>query len=237
MSWSFHDPYGRRPRWGFILLLGLLIGVAIAAVLNGWLFPSLSLALNATATPFPSPVPAATATVAAVAQATATATVTVTLPPITTGAPAPAFILPDLFDETITHTLNRYQGQPLVLNFWASWCTPCQREMSALQQIADTFAADGLVVLGVNETYLDALNAARRFVIGLGVTFPLARDDHGQVSEQRFRVRGLPTTIFISPEGTIAHVQIGEMTLEEAQTYSRLLLAGEPIPPATPSAP
>lgn len=82
---------------------------------------------------------------------------------------------------------------------------------------------DGLVVLGINEAYIDDLDAARSFVDELGLTFPNARDDGGDMSPQLHRIIGLPTSVFIMPEGDVAHVQI--------ETFSRQLIAGEPITP------
>ena len=95
-------------------------------------------------------------------------------------APAPDFTLPDLFDDSTLFTLSDYRGRPVILNFWASWCVPCRREMPALQATAANYADDGLLLLGMNQTYLDDLAAARVFVEELGLTFPNSRDDGGE---------------------------------------------------------
>lgn len=141
------------------------------------------------------------------------------------------FALPDLFDETIIRRRSDYDGRPLILNFWASWCAPCREEMPALQQAYEDNQDDRLVVLGVNETYMDDVAAARDFVNELELTFPNIRDDAGDMSSQLYRVIGLPTSVFISAEGEVVHVQVGQMSDEQIETFSRQLVAGEPIAP------
>lgn len=150
---------------------------------------------------------------------------------VTLGAVAPDFILPDLFDDDTAYTLSDYRGQPVILNFWASWCVPCRREMPALQQTAARYKADGLVLLGMNQTYLDTLSEARAFVEELGLTFPITRDDDGDTGARAYQVVGIPTTVFITQEGDVAHIQIGEMSLEQITAYTEQLMAGQPIQP------
>lgn len=150
---------------------------------------------------------------------------------VTLGAVAPDFTLPDLFDDETTYTLSDYQGQPVILNFWASWCVPCRREMPALQQTAARYEADGLVLLGMNQTYLDTLAEARAFVRELGLTFPTTRDDDGGTGARAYQVMGIPTTVFIMAGGDVAHIQIGEMSLEQITAYTEQLMTGQPIQP------
>jgi thiol-disulfide isomerase/thioredoxin len=141
------------------------------------------------------------------------------------------FALPDLFDEAIILRRSDYDGRPLILNFWASWCAPCREEMPALQRAYDVYSAEGLMVLGINETYIDDLDAAQVFVTELGLTFPIVRDDTGEMSEDSYRVIGLPTSVFVTPDGKVAHVQIGQMSEEQIQFYSSQLVAAGTISP------
>ncbi|MFQ5696389.1 MAG: TlpA family protein disulfide reductase [Terriglobia bacterium] len=145
--------------------------------------------------------------------------------------PAPDFTLKDLFDDTRTHSLSGLAGQPVILNFWASWCNPCREEMPALERAYIDHQNEGLKILGVNQTMVDDVDAARAFVTELGLTFPNARDDTGAVSDDLYRVMGLPTSIFVSPGGDVAHVQIGAMTNLQIEDFSHRLLAGEPVSP------
>jgi thiol-disulfide isomerase/thioredoxin len=142
-----------------------------------------------------------------------------------------AFVLPDLFDESLNHSLGSYNGRPVILNFWASWCVPCKEEMPALQRAYEKYRDAGLIVLGVNQTFVDDLETARGFVNELSLTFPNVRDDTGNTSEGLYQVMGLPTSVFITPDGQIVHKQIGQMTDEQIESFSRQLIAGEAIKP------
>jgi thiol-disulfide isomerase/thioredoxin len=137
----------------------------------------------------------------------------------------------ELFDETKTISLSEYAGQPVILNFWASWCVPCKAEMPALQRAYEEHRDEGLVVLGVNQTFIDDLDAARDFVNELALTFPNVRDDTENTSEGLYQVMGLPTSVLITQDGEIAHKQIGQMTDMQIDTFSRQLAAGEAITP------
>ena len=106
------------------------------------------------------------------------------------------------------------------LNFWASWCVPCREEMPALERAYQLYQEQGLVVLGINQLYVDDLAAAQAFVTELQLTFLNVADESGQVSERLYRVVGLPTSVFITPDGEIAHVQIGQMTDRQIDSYS-----------------
>ena len=134
---------------------------------------------------------------------------------------APDFVLPDLFDDSLEYGLASYAGRPVILNFWASWCVPCRTEMPALQRAYEEHRDEGLVVLGVNQTFVDNVDAARDFVDELALTFPNVRDDDGNTSEKLYQVMGLPTSVLITAEGEIAHTQIGQMTDEQIQTFIR----------------
>lgn len=143
---------------------------------------------------------------------------------------APGFLLPDLFDDSLQRSLADYSGRPLILNFWASWCVPCREEMPLLQRSYVEHYESGLVVIGLNQTFADSLDAAREFVRDLELTFPNVQDESGTTSKQRYRVIGLPTSVFVTREGKIAHTHIGQLTDEQIATFSRLLIDGEPIP-------
>ncbi|HET6444260.1 MAG TPA: TlpA disulfide reductase family protein [candidate division Zixibacteria bacterium] len=144
---------------------------------------------------------------------------------------APEFVLLDLFDESLKRSLNDYNGRPVILNFWASWCVPCKEEMPALQRTYEKYQDAGLVVLGVNQTFVDELVAARNFVNELALTFPNVRDDSGNISKGLYQVIGLPTSVFITPGGEIAHKQIGQMTDVQIASFSRQLVNGAVFTP------
>jgi len=118
------------------------------------------------------------------------------------GEPAPAFEAPRLGGGRIT--LDQFRGRPLVLNFWASTCGPCRREMPLLQATA---AKAGVAVLLVDER--DGESAARSFLSQVKVALPSGYDPDGRVGVL-YGVEVLPVTVFIRSDGTIEGRYIGE---------------------------
>ncbi|MBO0705100.1 MAG: redoxin domain-containing protein, partial [Candidatus Dormibacteraeota bacterium] len=113
------------------------------------------------------------------------------------GGTAAGFQATDLSGRRVS--LQQFRGQPLVLNFWASWCTPCRQEMPLLQQAARDHP--GLHVLLVDER--DSGATAQSFVSSLGVTLPVALDPDGKIGTS-YQVLGLPTSVFVRPDATVA---------------------------------
>lgn len=126
------------------------------------------------------------------------------------GQLAPDFTLKTLAGDQLT--LSSLRGQPVLLNFWASWCPPCRREMPDLVHAYESYRADGLVILGVNVTFQDSTSGAQAFVDEFKITFPTLLDETGQVTNDLYRVRGLPTSVFINPKGLITRINLGPMT-------------------------
>lgn len=126
------------------------------------------------------------------------------------GQLAPDFALKTLTGELIT--LSSLRGQPVLLNFWASWCPPCRLEMPDLMRVYETRRAEGLVILGVNVTFQDSTASAQVFVDEFKITFPTLLGKTGQVTTDLYRVHGLPTSVFINPEGLITRINLGPMT-------------------------
>lgn len=112
---------------------------------------------------------------------------------------APDFTLTDANGEV--SRLSDWQGQPVVINFWASWCAPCKEEMPEFVKAHQANQDSGLVVLGVNAQ--ESAAQAQEFVDKFAMPFHVALDTRGDVM-QVYNVRGLPTTIFIDREGRIA---------------------------------
>lgn len=112
-----------------------------------------------------------------------------------------------------------YAGKPLVINFWASWCTPCIEEMPDFQRVFQSL--DGKVAfLGVNTRDQD--EAARRMVETTGVTYDIARDTDGALS-RALEVTTIPVTVLVLPDGTIAQTfqrQVSAARLCEAINQS-----------------
>lgn len=125
------------------------------------------------------------------------------------GDPAPDFVF--TFAGGETRRLSDLRGLKVVLNFWATWCAPCEEEMPDLQQID---ARDDVVVLGVNRLELPEVIVP--FAREHDLTFTLIANPAGDIAE-RYGAKNLPTSYFINSDGTINHRQVGIMSLEMMQ--------------------
>jgi peroxiredoxin len=114
------------------------------------------------------------------------------------------FELQTLEGETVT--LSGLRGQPVILNFWASWCPPCVGEMPYLQEIYEEWEGKGLKLLAVNLDSNAAL--ARNFLEKEGLTLPVLLDNLQNVAE-RYNINGIPTTFFIDKDGIIREKVVG----------------------------
>jgi thiol-disulfide isomerase/thioredoxin len=119
---------------------------------------------------------------------------------------APAFSLPDM-DEQI-HALEDYRGRVVMLNFWATWCPPCRREMPSLQRLYAKYQERGLEVVAVNQWESPDLVFEFTGRLSLQPTFPILFDRESRIAEL-YRVKGLPTTFLIDKEGRLRYQAIG----------------------------
>ncbi len=159
-------------------------------------------------TPTPAVTPTPTATPAPTATAGPTATPTVAPPELQLGALAPDFEVTRFNGDTLR--LSDLRGQVVVLNFWASWCPPCRREMPAFQQAWLGSRDDGVVFVGLATGDIEA--DARAFAAQVGVTYPLGLDLDGAVAN-RYLVRVMPTTYFIDRDGLLQRKLSGFVNL------------------------
>jgi cytochrome c biogenesis protein CcmG/thiol:disulfide interchange protein DsbE len=121
------------------------------------------------------------------------------------GKDAPAFDLPTLDGSQVRS--NELAGKVVVVNFWNSWCLPCQQEHGALVEFARRHAGDAsFVMIGIVRD--DTESAIRRYVDEEGVTYTVAFDPSGRASLD-FGTRGQPETYAISPDGVVQGAQIG----------------------------
>ncbi len=122
-------------------------------------------------------------------------------------APDAARMLP-ILDGSGKSSLASLKGKVVVLNFWASWCEPCQVEAPLLQRAQNTLARDGGTVLGV--TYLDASPDSRGFVRQYHLTYPNLRDNTGDFAHS-YGTDQLPESFVIDRDGHIAAISRGEL--------------------------
>ena len=129
----------------------------------------------------------------------------VDLPPLPVkGHPAPEISLVSTAGQPMA--LSDFQGQPVVINFWATWCAPCRAETPELQDIHRELG-DQVVIFSVNMTQQDNGDVPA-FIEEFGVTFPVVLDTEG-VAETDYQIRGLPTTVFVDTAGVIQEVFTG----------------------------
>jgi peroxiredoxin len=120
------------------------------------------------------------------------------LEPAPAGIRAPDFALAGLNGNAVRRADLR--GRWVLLNFWASWCTPCEMEMAAMQRLQARFKPSTLEIVAVN--YREAADDIRRFAISRGIDFRVLLDPDGAVSA-RYQVGTLPFAVILNPRGEI----------------------------------
>jgi peroxiredoxin len=137
---------------------------------------------------------------------------------------APTFELDTIAGESVN--LADFRGQPVILNFWASWCPPCRAEMPDFQQAWQEYSDSDLIILSVNATHQDTLPEIERFIELNDLAFPILLDTSGTVSST-YQIRALPTTFLIDREGVILKTLIGgPLPLSLLRVEADLLLKG-----------
>ena len=123
---------------------------------------------------------------------------------------APDFQLQDLNGQTIS--LSDFQGKPVLLNFWATWCKPCVSEMPYLQEINDEWSSKGLVLIAINVG--DSTSEVEEFMQNHNLSLPVLLDTK-QVVSQRYSIRYFPTSFLIDKDGIIQAAKIGAFSSKE----------------------
>lgn len=119
--------------------------------------------------------------------------------------PAPDFELQALTGEMVS--LSDFNGKPVLINFWATWCPPCVQEMPLLQEISDDYAGE-LVVLPVNGG--DSMEQIRAFAEAYEYNLMFLADPENALSLE-YSVRGFPTSFFIDVDGLVQGTYVGMM--------------------------
>lgn len=125
------------------------------------------------------------------------------------GMKAPDLTLYNLNDKKVS--LSDYQGQKVFLNFWASWCPPCRKEMPDLQKLHEKYGEE-IVILAVNVG--ENKSVAANFMMENGLNFPVLLDKNKAVA-QNYLVRGIPTSYFLDQNGVITEKIVGALSYQK----------------------
>ncbi|GAA6282794.1 TlpA family protein disulfide reductase [Enterocloster bolteae] len=125
--------------------------------------------------------------------------------PIKEGVQAPDFT-GELIDGT-SITLSELQGKPVIINFWATWCGPCVKEMPAFERLKDDFG-DKIGIIAVNCG--DDAGTVKDFVEENGYTFPVVLDEEYSIS-MLYPTNSIPYTVVVDAEGKVTHISTGAL--------------------------
>ena len=119
--------------------------------------------------------------------------------------------------------LASFRGKVVMVNFWASWCKPCEQEAPDLEQAWQFYKESGRVVF-IGADYVDTEPEARAYLAKFDITFPNGPDLGTRVS-QIFRIKGVPETYFIDQQGVLQYAQIGPFSsVDDIQSIINPLL-------------
>ena len=127
--------------------------------------------------------------------------------------PANPYALPEFDKASYDKMLARERGTPVLVNIWASWCSPCRHEAPFLATASETYG-DRVQFVGVD--ILDARDSARAFMHESGWTYPCVYDPNGAIRDG-LGIIGQPATLFYDADGTLVKQWLGPLT-EEALT-------------------
>lgn len=190
------------------LFLWIILGAIILLLVAAAIFDRLA-HLQAAATP--------PATAAASSKVSSTATTTAQ-PKVgwRIGDEAPDFELPTIGNYDIR--LSDYRGKNIILNFWASWCGPCEMEVPTMKSAYDKLSKIGVVVLAVS--IKDSVDNAQSYAKAKDLPWIIPVDPDGVLGTY-YNIHGIPTTYFINQKGIITSVKIGPF-LSESDIMDRL---------------
>jgi peroxiredoxin len=126
-------------------------------------------------------------------------------PPLSRGDRAPAFTLPRLSGGS-EMALEDLRGRVVLVNFWATWCKPCEDEMPAMENLYRELSGQGFELLAISVD--DSPETVEAFRQKLGISFPILLDPD-QVAARRYQTTGFPESILVDAQGTIVERYVG----------------------------
>jgi peroxiredoxin len=143
--------------------------------------------------------------------------------PIKGDKKAPDFSLRDLNDDKVE--MKQLKGRIILLNFWATWCGPCEEEMPGLEALHQRFNERNFVLLTISVDY-EGLKHVREFINKRHYTFPVLLDPKGETLDL-FEVKGVPTTFLIDKTGRMIGKATGRRDWKSAEAFSLINLLTE----------
>jgi len=139
------------------------------------------------------------------------------------GDKAPDFKLQQINknNELETVQLSDFEGKGIMLNFWATFCEPCEAEMPYMEELYPKYKEQGIEIIAVNLDLTELV--VDRFIDKHNLTFPIPHDKKSQVTDQ-YKIGPIPTTYFINPEGIIVEKIERALTLENLEGYFQEIL-------------
>jgi thiol-disulfide isomerase/thioredoxin len=119
--------------------------------------------------------------------------------------------------------LSDFRGRAVFLNFWATWCGPCKAELPDIETVLRRYRGQGLAVIALNNG--ESLATARRYVSKLGLDLTAFALDPDEAVVRLYGIRGMPTSVFIDPDGVITRVYAGQLSRGLMESAVQLTLA------------
>jgi len=145
---------------------------------------------------------------------------------LATPVAAPDFTLDDMDGES--HSLSGYRGKVVMVNFWATWCPPCRRELPSMEALYQAFRDKPFTVLAINQWESPDHVFAYMGQLEVFPGFPILFDRDSEVS-QAYGIKGLPTTVLIDRRGRVVYRAVGgrDFNHPEVQEIIRTLLSAD----------
>lgn len=131
----------------------------------------------------------------------------------TVGTQSPDVTLRTMEGQTIKLS-ERLTGKPTIINFWATWCVPCITEMPELEAAAKRHP--NIQVLAIDQQ--EEVERVKAFLAEENINLPILLDPTGE-TQRAFRVRGLPTSVFVNKDGKITAVHVGQLNRDSIEKY------------------
>lgn len=139
------------------------------------------------------------------------------------GDEAPDFELKQINknNELESIRLSDFKGQGIMLNFWGTWCKPCEDEMPYMQALYPEYKEKGIEIIAVSLDNTELV--VDRFIDKYDLTFPIPHDKTGEVRDL-YKIGPIPSSIFINPDGEIQRIVNGALFLESLENYFKEIL-------------